>query len=173
MSSQKSGSTTSSTSFSANDHSTNSAAEDNNSNSVRQKYKCISVAQELVMAARGKLDERNWKTSTENGQDLSPATIDDISVFCIPILPFKIEYSEWKSHAKPTCTTSQSHATTAILNGKSSNQDLEETGKTVTEADLDDPDDDMDVDPAEEVTVSDVSLTIKDDDDDEDDDDEE
>ena len=55
MSSQKSGSTTSSTSssnsFSANDHSTNSAAEDNNSNSVRQKYKYISVAQELVMAA--------------------------------------------------------------------------------------------------------------------------
>ena len=181
MSSQKSGGTTSSTSrsnsFSANDHSTtnSAAAEDNtNSNSVRQKYKYISVAQELVMAARGKLDERNWKTSTENGQDLSPATIDDISVFCIPILPFKIEYSEWKTHAKPTCTTSsQSHATTAILNGKSSNQDLEEIGKTVAEADLDDPDDDMDVDPAEEVTVSDVSLTIKEDDDEDDDDDDE
>merc|ERR1712223_805876 len=169
--SQKSGNSSSTSSSSsnslANDH--HYSSED----SVRQKYKYISVAQELVMAARGKLDERNWKTS-ENGQDLSPATIDDISVFCIPILPFKIEYSEWKTHAKPTCTTSsQSHATTAILNGKSSNQDLEEIGKTVAEADLDDPDDDMDVDPAEEVTVSDVSLTIKEDDEDDDDDDDE
>ena len=162
--SQKSGnaSTSSSSNFLAND--------DSDTNSVRQKYKYISVAQELVMAARGKLDERNWKTS-ENGQDLSPATIDDISVFCIPILPFKIEYSQWKSHAKP----SQSHATNAaILNGKTDHDlELEETGKTVAEADLDDPDDDMNVDPAEEVTVSDVSLTIKDEDDDDDDDDDE
>ena len=155
-------SSSSSTNSLANDHHHYSSPED----SVRQKYKYISVAQELVMAARGKLDERNWKTS-ENGQDLSPATIDDISVFCIPILPFKIEYSEWKSHAKPT-TTSQSHVAAAI-NGRTSDHDLEETGKTVAEADLDDPDDDMDVDPAEEVTVSDVSLTIKDEDDEDED----
>ena len=64
---------------------------------VRQKYKFISIAQELVMAARGKLDERNWKTGDDN-----PATIDDISVFVIPILPYKYEYAEWKTRAKPS-----------------------------------------------------------------------
>ena len=50
----------------------------------KQKYRFISVAQELVMAARGKLVERNWKHN-----DDSPATIDDISVFVMPILPYK------------------------------------------------------------------------------------
>ena len=50
----------------------------------KQKYRFISVAQELVMAARGKLVERNWKHN-----DDSPATIDDISVFVIPILSYK------------------------------------------------------------------------------------
>jgi hypothetical protein len=39
------------------------------------------------MSARGKLKERNWKRA--NG---TPATIDDISVFVIPILPYKEEY---------------------------------------------------------------------------------
>ena len=53
-------------------------------NNNKQKYRFISVAQELVMAARGKLVERNWKHN-----DDSPATIDDISVFVIPILPYK------------------------------------------------------------------------------------
>ena len=50
----------------------------------RQKYRFISIAQELVMAARGKLVERNWKHN-----DDSPATIDDISVFVIPIQAYK------------------------------------------------------------------------------------
>jgi len=50
------------------------------------KYRYISLAQDLVMAARGKLKERNWRKS--NGD---PATIDDITVFVIPILPYKQE----------------------------------------------------------------------------------
>ena len=45
------------------------------------------VLQDLVMAARGKLKERNWRRG--NGD---PATIDDITVFVIPILPYKHEY---------------------------------------------------------------------------------
>ena len=85
----------------------------------------IFSAQELVMAARGKLVERNWKHSDE-----SPATIDDISVFAIPILPYKTEYAEWKVSKK------SSH---------SSNNGLEETGNVnltnfATE--------EMDIDPA-------------------------
>jgi len=44
-----------------------------------------------VMSARGKLRDRNWKRS-----DGSPATIDDISVFVIPILPYKEEYLHQK-----------------------------------------------------------------------------
>jgi protein phosphatase 1H len=61
------------------------SAWDNESKAGRYRY--ISLAQDLVMSARGKLKERNWKRS--NG---SPATIDDITVFVIPILPYKHEY---------------------------------------------------------------------------------
>jgi len=50
------------------------------------KYRYISLAQDLVMAARGKLKERNWRRG--NGD---PATIDDITVLVIPILPYKQE----------------------------------------------------------------------------------
>ena len=104
------------------------------------------------MAARGKLVERNWKHN-----DDSPATIDDISVFAIPILPYKHEYAEWKVSKKSVQSSSHNQ-----------NGSLEETGKTIVTNT-----EDMDIDPAEEVTVSDVSLTIKDDEDaDEEDDDE-
>ena len=65
------------------------AAWDNESRAG--KYRYISLAQDLVMSARGKLKERNWKRS--NG---APATIDDISVFVIPILPYKEEYRRLK-----------------------------------------------------------------------------
>lgn len=50
------------------------------------KYRYISLAQDLVMAARGKLKERNWRRSGGG-----PATIDDISVFVVPLLPYKQE----------------------------------------------------------------------------------
>merc|ERR1719342_1323992 len=50
------------------------------------KYRYISLAQDLVMAARGKLKERNWRRNSGG-----PATIDDISVFVIPLLPYKLE----------------------------------------------------------------------------------
>ena len=73
------------------------------------------------MAARGKLIDRNWKrtvkpmnnnTSQQSGQlsngssasaaaavavEVLPATIDDISVFVIPILSYKHEYLAWKA----------------------------------------------------------------------------
>lgn len=84
------------------------------SDEVRKKYRFISIAQELVMAARGKLVDRNWKRTApvENGSSHQsenvnsaventqthqvPATIDDISVFVIPILAYKEEYLSWK-----------------------------------------------------------------------------
>ena len=67
----------------------------------KQKYRFISVAQELVMAARGKLVERNWKHN-----DDSPATIDDISVFVIPILPYKTGKKNAKHYRKTPKTVS-------------------------------------------------------------------
>jgi serine/threonine protein phosphatase PrpC len=117
-------------------------------NDIRHKYRFISIAQELVMAARGKLMERNWKHN-----DDSPATIDDISVFAIPILPYKAEYAEWKTRAFEDAVNRQKRS--------SQNGSLEETGPSVIDACAE-----MDVEPAEEVTVSDVSLAIKDEDDD-------
>jgi hypothetical protein len=38
------------------------------------------------MAARGKMKDRNWRRSGGG-----PATIDDISVFVIPVLPYRQE----------------------------------------------------------------------------------
>ena len=44
------------------------------------------------MGSRGKLKERNWRTS-----DDKHATIDDISVFVVPILPYQEEHRAWKA----------------------------------------------------------------------------
>ena len=44
------------------------------------------------MSARGKLkDNRQWRRG-----DGSPATVDDISVFVIPLLAYKEEHLLWK-----------------------------------------------------------------------------
>ncbi|XP_003739738.1 protein phosphatase 1H [Galendromus occidentalis] len=51
------------------------------------KYRYVSAAQDLVMQSRGKLSGNNWKTA-----DNRAATVDDISVFVIPILEYKKEY---------------------------------------------------------------------------------
>ena len=59
---------------------------------ARKRYRYISIAQDLVMAARGKLVDRTWRRN-----DQTPATIDDISVTVIPILAYKHEYAEWKA----------------------------------------------------------------------------
>lgn len=42
------------------------------------------------MSSRGKLTERNWRTSEGKS-----ATIDDISVFVIPILDYKRDHAAW------------------------------------------------------------------------------
>lgn len=44
------------------------------------------------MGSRGKLKERNWRTS-----DDKHATIDDITVFVVPILPYQEEHRVWKA----------------------------------------------------------------------------
>ncbi|XP_069693404.1 protein phosphatase 1H [Periplaneta americana] len=61
----------------------------------RLKYRYTSAAQDLVMHSRGKLYEKNWKTA-----DGKPATIDDISVFVIPLTPYKEEYIKWKQESE-------------------------------------------------------------------------
>lgn len=43
------------------------------------------------MHSRGKLRERNWRTA-----DNKLATIDDISVFVIPLRPYKEEHLQWE-----------------------------------------------------------------------------
>ncbi|CAB4057600.1 PPM1H [Lepeophtheirus salmonis] len=54
------------------------------------KYKYITIAQELVMSARGKLSVCGWKK-----YDNTSATIDDISVFVIPLKGYKDEYEKY------------------------------------------------------------------------------
>lgn len=58
---------------------------------ARYKYRFTSAAQDLVMSSRGKLGERSWRTS-----DDKQATIDDISVFVIPLSGYKEDYLQWK-----------------------------------------------------------------------------
>ncbi|KAA0193114.1 hypothetical protein HAZT_HAZT000940 [Hyalella azteca] len=58
----------------------------------RHKYRYMSAAQDLVMGARGKLTERNWRTS-----DNKHATIDDISVFVVPLKSYQEEHQKWKN----------------------------------------------------------------------------
>ena len=58
---------------------------------ARYRYRFTSAAQDLVMSSRGKLNERSWRTA-----DSKSATIDDISVFVIPLAAYKEEYLRWK-----------------------------------------------------------------------------
>ncbi|KAK3932594.1 Protein phosphatase 1H [Frankliniella fusca] len=55
------------------------------------KYRFTSAAQDLVMHSRGKPEGHNWQTSGG-----APGTIDDISVFVIPLAPYKSEWEAWK-----------------------------------------------------------------------------
>lgn len=57
----------------------------------RHKYRYTSAAQDLVMTARGKLTDHNWRTN-EN----KPATIDDITVFIVPLKPYQEEHDRWQ-----------------------------------------------------------------------------
>jgi protein phosphatase 1H len=66
---------------------------------ARYRYRFTSAAQDLVMCSRGKLNERSWRTA-----DSKSATIDDISVFVIPLAAYKEEHLRWKQE-----TESQSH----------------------------------------------------------------
>ena len=84
---------------------------------VLNKYRYISAAQDLVMASRGKLRtgdnsrivingtatssrRQGWRTCEEKS-----ATIDDISVFVIPLNEFARESKEWiqKRRLKRRC----------------------------------------------------------------------
>ncbi len=110
------------------------------------------------MAARGKLIERNWRQSDE-----SPATIDDISVFAIPILPYKEEYANWKKN-RNTASSHRQHQ--RVKNGPASSRPEEQTNLSVVGRATDLASSEMEVEAAEEavVTVNEVSLAIKDED---------
>lgn len=67
------------------------------------------------MGSRGKLRERNWRTS-----DDKHATIDDISVFVIPLRPYQEEHRTWKARQGRPPVGEESvvgHKTVASNNG--------------------------------------------------------
>lgn len=68
------------------------------SDTQRFKFRYISAAQDLVMHSRGKLKERSWRTV-----DNRAATIDDISVFVIPLRGYQEEHRAWMAamHQQP------------------------------------------------------------------------
>lgn len=60
------------------------------------KERYVSAATCLVGSARGSLNEHSWQL-----KDGKPASGDDISVFVIPLMPYKQEYNEFiKKHFK-------------------------------------------------------------------------
>lgn len=72
-----------------------------------------SAAQDLVMHSRGKLFEKKWKTA-----DAKAATVDDISVFVIPLAPYKEEYMEWKQEYEAIRGIYETSCETSELFGK-------------------------------------------------------
>ena len=69
----------------------NSLEQFPSSDEARYRYRFTSAAQDLVMSSRGKLNDRSWRTSENKS-----ATIDDISVFVIPLAPYKEDWKQWK-----------------------------------------------------------------------------
>jgi hypothetical protein len=65
------------------------------------------------MHSRGKLSERKWKTA-----DGKAATVDDISVFVIPLGPYKEEYMEWKQEYEAIRGIYETSCETSELFGK-------------------------------------------------------
>ncbi|XP_066967970.1 protein phosphatase 1H [Macrobrachium rosenbergii] len=91
----------------------------------KYKYRYTGAAQDLVMSARGKLKERNWRTS-----DDKHATIDDISVFVIPLKPYKDEYLEWKLHQQTTLACNKSSSENLTKEPQLTEADVRETDVT-------------------------------------------
>lgn len=59
-------------------------------NAFQEKERYVSAATCLVGYARGSLvHEHSWQL-----KDNKPASCDDISVFVIPLIPYKLEYEE-------------------------------------------------------------------------------
>lgn len=111
---------------------------------LKKKYRHITIAQDLVMAARGKLVDRNWKRTVKpttaaaaagpsaslNGAvEVLPATIDDISAFVIPILAYKREYLQWKSEKLARVQLSQGGPAAAATGGARRTKDSHATGE--------------------------------------------
>ena len=65
------------------------------------------------MHSRGKLFEKKWKTA-----DAKAATVDDISVFVIPLTPYKEEYMEWKQEYEAIRGIYETSCETSELFGK-------------------------------------------------------
>ena len=125
----------------------------------RLKYRFISIAQDLVMAARGKLVERNWKRN-----DGTTATIDDISTFAIPILAYKEEYSAWIESRKALMQKREADGNAPIVqDGMTNGADLSQVETVLSPATTSGV---QDV-PMEDVAVAEEAVEQDDDDDDE------
>ena len=63
----------------------------------RSKYRYMTAAQDLIIQARGQSTGYSVWTFPTPTLTKSYASHDDISVFVIPIKPYKQEYAEWKT----------------------------------------------------------------------------
>ncbi|KAK2721634.1 protein phosphatase 1H-like isoform X1 [Artemia franciscana] len=93
----------------------------------RYKYRLTSAAQDLVMNSRGKHTQKGWRTVEEK-----VATVDDISVFVIPLLPYKVEYEQWQKQICPEKlsiveTSHECSNTREMVNADTGDAEMKET----------------------------------------------
>lgn len=72
---------------------------------IFSKKQCyVSAATCLVGSARGLLKENSWQLNSSR-----PASVDDISVFVIPLLPYRVEYEKWANKYLANSTREDDH----------------------------------------------------------------
>lgn len=74
-------------------------------NENRCSFRYTTAAQDLVMNSRGKYQDRSWRTS-----DNKAATIDDISVFVIPLKGYKEDFLQWQRQVETTLNSANHSA---------------------------------------------------------------
>lgn len=65
------------------------------------------------MHSRGKLREKSWRTAFGK-----PATIDDITVFVIPLLPYKEEFQQWQEAKTFMSNICQQNSHSPVVDGE-------------------------------------------------------
>lgn len=88
---------------------------------TRSKYRYITAAQDLVIHSRG---HASWNRAWRTGEDRF-ASLDDITVFVIPLKQYRDEYVEWKRLRSQASARSRDQQQQQLSHSESSSSSLE------------------------------------------------